>query len=106
MAITGAAAQQSVPWGELPQDIGARQDTGMWKLALLTSLLVACGKPGLNEECSTSNSTDECDDGLVCTKEANATVCLKSCTNGEACPTGTTCSGVSGGSEKSCQPKP
>lgn len=67
--------------------------------------LAACDKPGLGEACTTSNSTDECQDGLVCTKESSGTVCRQSCTLQDSCPMGTACNGVSGGSEKSCQPK-
>lgn len=74
-------------------------------LALASSLtLVACGPPGIGEECSASDSTEECEDGAVCTKEAAATVCRKLCETQVDCPNGTTCSGVSGGSNKSCQP--
>ena len=74
-------------------------------LAAVILTLAACGAPGEGESCTTSNSTDECDNGLVCTKEASATVCRKLCDDANVtCPTGTTCNGISGGSHKSCQP--
>lgn len=72
--------------------------------ALLVCLVGCADKPGLGEACSTSNSTDECDSGLVCTKEAAQTVCRKQCTTQADCPTATTCSGIAGGSLHSCQP--
>lgn len=76
------------------------------KLVLvMCGLLVAACAPGEGEECDTSNSTDDCDDGLVCTKEATATVCRILCDDpAVVCPDGTTCNGISGGSHKSCQP--
>lgn len=75
------------------------------KLVLVMCLLVAACAPGEGEECDTSNSTDDCDDGLVCTKEATATVCRILCDDASVtCPDGTTCTGISGGSHKSCQP--
>ena len=76
--------------------------------AIVFALLVtACGKPGEGEECTSSNSTDDCDDRLVCTKESAKTVCRLMCDDAAVtCPTGTTCSGISGGSHKSCQPNP
>ena len=74
----------------------------MW---IAIALAVGCGKPGEGEMCSTSNSTDDCDSGLVCTKESAATVCRTLCDDAAVqCPTGKTCSGISGGSHKSCQP--
>lgn len=74
-------------------------------IAIVGLLLAGCGAPGLGEECDTSNSTEDCDEGLVCTKEATATVCRILCDDASVvCPQGTTCSGISGGSHKSCQP--
>ena len=69
-------------------------------------LLFACSsKPGVGDACTTSDATDECDDGLVCTKEATKTVCETLCDSASVtCPMGTTCTGISGGSHKSCQP--
>ena len=80
----------------------------MMKAALicLSFLLAACGQPGEGESCEGSNSTDACDDGLVCTKEAKETVCRLMCDDpAVVCPDGTACNGISGGSHKSCQPK-
>jgi len=68
-------------------------------------LLFACGKPGVGDSCTASDNTDECDDGLVCTKETTKTVCETLCDDTTVtCPMGTTCTGISGGSHKSCQP--
>ena len=73
--------------------------------AILIALAAACGKPGEGEECDTPNSTDDCDDGLVCTNEASGNACRKLCDDAAVtCPTGTACNGISGGSHKSCQP--
>ena len=76
------------------------------RYALIIALaLVGCGKPGEGEDCDTPNSTDDCDDGLVCTNEAAGNVCRKLCDDATVvCPTGTTCNGISGGNHKSCQP--
>ncbi len=76
----------------------------MMKLVFAAVLLVGCGPAEIGEECSTSNSVDECVDGAVCTKESTQTVCRKLCTLPADCPDGTTCSGISGGSLHSCQP--
>lgn len=78
----------------------------MIKQILVAALfVVACGKPGEGEECEHSNSTDDCDDGLVCTKETAKTVCRLLCDDANVvCPTGTTCNGVANGNHKSCQP--
>ena len=74
------------------------------KCSLLMLLLIGC-TAGEGEECETSNSTDDCDEGLVCTKETAATVCRILCDDAATqCPSGTQCNGISGGSHKSCQP--
>lgn len=75
-------------------------------LAVLLAM-AACGDPGEGDACESSNSTDECGDGLVCTGESTATVCRLLCDDAaDVCPDGTTCTGISNGSHKSCQPAP
>jgi hypothetical protein len=76
------------------------------RLAWLALILFACSGPASEgDACSSSNSTDDCDDGLVCTKEPTQTVCRLLCDDAAVtCPAGTFCSGVAGGSHKSCQP--
>lgn len=72
---------------------------------VLTILCTACGGGGEGDTCDSSNSTENCDDGLVCTKEATQTVCRVLCDDASVtCPQGTAYSGISGGSHKSCQP--
>lgn len=78
-------------------------------LAVGATLLIAgtigCGAAEIGEECDTSNSTDECVDGAVCTNEADGVNrCRKLCNDMADCPAGTSCNGISGGSNKSCQP--
>lgn len=76
------------------------------KIIAILVFLAACGGGDEGDSCSTSNSTEDCNDGLVCTKETTDTVCRKLCDDPAAtCPTGTACNGISGGSHKSCQPK-
>lgn len=75
------------------------------KLLVMVLMLAACGGGGEGDSCKTSNATEECDDGLVCTKETKETVCRKLCDDpAVVCPEGTQCNGISGGSHKSCQP--
>ncbi len=77
----------------------------MKHLVLVFAMTLAACAPGEGEPCDTSNSTDDCDDGLVCTKETKETVCRILCDDPSVvCPEGTACNGISGGSHKSCQP--
>lgn len=74
-------------------------------LALAFVLAVGCGAAEIGEQCDTPNSTDECVDGAVCTNEADGiNRCRKLCDSTADCPPATTCNGISGGSNKSCQP--
>ena len=77
------------------------------RAVLLALWLVACGSSpaGEGETCVRSNSLDECDDGLVCTREQAQTVCRVLCDDASVrCPTGTICSSIPGGPHRSCQP--
>ena len=78
-----------------------------WALVVCLALAagLGCGAADLGEQCDTSNSTDECVDGAVCTNEADGVNrCRKLCTTMADCPAMTSCNGISGGSNKSCQP--
>jgi hypothetical protein len=68
--------------------------------------LAGCSGAGeVGEACDKSNSRDECVDGAVCTNEADHTNrCRVLCERQEDCKPGTSCNGISGGSNKSCQP--
>ncbi len=66
---------------------------------------LGCGRAEIAEDCVTSSSTDECVEGAVCTNEENGNNrCRKSCVKQADCPEGTSCNGISGSSNKSCQP--
>ena len=74
-------------------------------LTLTFAFALGCGAAEIGEQCDTSNSTDECVDGAVCTNEAGGiNRCRKLCVEMADCPAGTSCNGISGGSNKSCQP--
>jgi len=68
--------------------------------------LAGCSGAGeVGEACDKSNSRDECVDGAVCTNEADDTNrCRVLCTKQADCKAETSCNGISGGSNKSCQP--
>lgn len=67
--------------------------------------LVGCGGADIGEECDSAGSRDECVDGAICTnEEADVNRCRRLCDTDEDCETGESCNGVSGSSDKSCQP--
>jgi hypothetical protein len=71
---------------------------------LLFTLGLGCGGAELGESCDDSGSTDECVDDAVCTNEDQGAACRALCAEQVDCPDGYTCNGVSGTSQKSCQP--
>jgi len=72
-------------------------------LLLLLVLLVGCTSE-VGEECDDVGSTDDCEDGAVCTNEGDGGVCRFLCDDQVQCPAGHSCNGVSGTNLKSCQP--
>jgi len=71
---------------------------------VFTMLTLACGGSEVGEECDEAGSTDECEDGAVCTNEDAGAVCRLLCKETVECPAQHACNGVSGTSLKSCQP--
>ena len=71
---------------------------------LAALLLLACGEAEVGEACDDAGSTDECEDGAICTNENEAAVCRFLCKDTVQCPAAHSCNGVSGSSLKSCQP--
>jgi hypothetical protein len=71
---------------------------------VLLSLLPGCSSAKIGEECDDIGKSDECEDGALCTNEANGGICRAICTETIDCPAGHTCNGVSGTNVKSCQP--
>ena len=77
-------------------------------LSLVASVgLAACGGKGdIGESCETASATDECADGAICTNNSSGGfTCRKLCTDQAQCASTESCNGISGGSQKSCQPK-
>jgi hypothetical protein len=74
--------------------------------AVLALLAAGCGGAEIGEDCDTAGSADECVDGAICTNESSGggAVCRETCDAHEDCPDGHSCNGVSGSSQKSCQP--
>jgi hypothetical protein len=79
--------------------IGARTVFG-----LAAFLLLSCGGAEVGESCDEAGSTDECEDGAICTNENESAVCRLLCKDTVECPPAHSCNGVSGTSLKSCQP--
>jgi hypothetical protein len=71
---------------------------------MLSSLMLACGGSEVGEPCDEAGSTDECEDGAICTNEESGAVCRLQCKETHECPAQHACNGVSGSNLKSCQP--
>ena len=66
----------------------------------------ACsGKADVGEECDTPGSTDDCENGAVCTNDLGGRRCRRVCNDDTQCTALEACNGVSGTNIKSCQPK-
>jgi hypothetical protein len=80
-----------------------------YQLARLVSTMAAlavlgCGEAEVGEACDKPGSTDDCEDGAVCTNEDGGAVCRLLCTDTVDCPPAHGCNGISGTNVKSCQP--
>ena len=69
-------------------------------------LVMGCGPAELGEECDEVGSSEDCEDGAICTNSSSGeeAVCRLLCAEQTQCPAGTTCNGISGTNLKSCQP--
>jgi hypothetical protein len=65
---------------------------------------LGCGDAEIGEECEGVGSTEDCEDGAICTNEETGAVCRALCADTTQCPPAHTCNGVSGTNLKSCQP--
>ena len=66
---------------------------------------VGCGRAEIGEECDGVGSTDDCDEGAICTNEEGRGICRQLCTETVQCPAAHTCNGIAGTNLKSCQPE-
>jgi hypothetical protein len=73
-------------------------------LLLGTFSSIGCGRAEIGEECDGIGSTDDCDEGAICTNEEGRGICRLLCTETVQCPAAHTCNGISGTNFKSCQP--
>ncbi len=78
----------------------------MKKLVLMFSLFaMACsGGVEIGGVCEMPGTSDECVSGALCTNESGGNTCQQICENQEECEEGFSCNGVTGSSEKTCQP--
>ena len=65
---------------------------------------LGCGASDVGEECDGVGSSDDCEDGAICTNEGTGAVCRWLCKETVDCPAGHSCNGVAGTNLKSCQP--
>ncbi|MBI5508102.1 MAG: hypothetical protein HY903_05055 [Deltaproteobacteria bacterium] len=74
--------------------------------AVLSLCAPGCGGAAeIGEKCDQSGSRDECVDGAICTNGTSGSFCRKVCAAQTDCSATEACNGVSGSSEKSCQPE-
>jgi len=72
----------------------------------LLAVFLACGANKIGEECNDQGSTDDCESGGVCGKNAAGTVvCLKICSDQTQCTADEDCNGVDGTNIKGCRNK-
>lgn len=72
---------------------------------LVLSSACATDPVAIGGACTTAGKSEECVDGAICSNAASGATCRKVCTEQAQCGANESCSGISGTTIKSCQPK-
>jgi hypothetical protein len=73
----------------------------------LPLIVTACASDpvAIGGACSNAGKADECVDGAICSNASSGATCRKICSEQAQCAATESCSGISGTTTKSCQPK-